>query len=122
MGQKIHPHGLRIGIHRKWNGSWFASNTEWKGLFYHQQQVEKFFKAVFHLYPYTKISTTKKVLLADLKLFKYGMKKLFIFIFFYKFRTKRRKQLTLRKFRAKFIKNKTWFNSKKKINEINYKK
>jgi len=90
MGQKIHPHGLRISINRKWNQSWFAKGSEWKDLFFYQKQVENFFKAFFYLYPYTKQSTTKRALIVDLKLFKYSSNQLFIFIFFYKLRTKQR--------------------------------
>lgn len=93
MGQKIHPHGLRVGIHRKWNNSWFASGLEWKKLFFYQKEVENFFKVLFSFYPYTKISRIKKILLFDVKIFKYSIDKLFIFIFFYKLRTKRRKDL-----------------------------
>lgn len=92
MGQKIHPHGLRVGTTRKWNNSWYAAGSEWKNLFFHQKQLESFFKAFFYLYPYTKISTTKRILLVDLKLFKFSAQYLFLFIFFYKFRTKRRKE------------------------------
>ncbi len=94
MGQKIHPHGLRVGINRKWDASWFASNSEWKDIFFHQKQIEDFFKTFFYLYPYTKNSTTKRVLLVDLKLFKYSSRYLFLFVFFYKFRTKRSKENT----------------------------
>lgn len=93
MGQKIHPHGLRVGIHRKWSSSWFASGLEWKNLFFYQKEVENFFKSLFFYYPYTNISKTKKILLFDVKIFKYTINKLFIFIFFYKLRTKRRKDL-----------------------------
>lgn len=92
MGQKIHPHGLRVGINRKWNNTWFAEKSEWKNIFFHQKQIEDFFKAFFYLYPYTKMSTTKRVLLVDIKLFKYSARQLFLFVFFYKFRTKRRKE------------------------------
>jgi hypothetical protein len=94
MGQKIHPHGLRVGINRKWNATWFADNNDWKDIFFHQKQIEVFFKTFFYLYPYTKNSTTKRVLLVDLKLFKYSTRYLYIFVFFYKFRTKRRKENT----------------------------
>lgn len=98
MGQKIHPHGLRIGINRKWTGNWFATNKEYKNLFFYQKQIEDFFKAFFYLFPYTKMSTTKRLLIVDLKMFKYNTRYLFIFIFFYKFRTKRRKEfLTIQK-------------------------
>ena len=93
MGQKIHPHGLRVGITRKWNSSWFASGLEWKKLFFYQKEVENFFKVIFYFYPYTKISKRKRVLLFDVKLFKYNLTKIFLFVFFYKFRTKRRKDV-----------------------------
>lgn len=95
MGQKIHPHGLRIGFTRKWVGSWFAKGKEYKNLFFYQKQIEDFFKAFFYLYPYTKMSTTKRLLIVDLKMFKYSTRFLFIFIFFYKFRTKRRKEFLI---------------------------
>lgn len=92
MGQKVHPNGFRVGISRKWNNNWFASGTEWKKLFFFQKEVETFFKLLFHYYSYTKISRRKRVLLFDVKFFKYTMNKLFLFIFFYKLRTKRRKE------------------------------
>jgi len=93
MGQRIHPHGLRVGTHRKWNATWFTSDKEWKNIFFYQKEVENFFKSIFYYYPYTKISKTKKILLFDVKIFKYGLNKLFLFIFFYKIRTKRRKDV-----------------------------
>lgn len=91
MGQKIHPIGLRVGIHRKWNQTWFNEKLEAKTLFFHQKNLEFFFKAYFQRFPYTKMSTTKKLLLVDLRFFKQGAKTLYLFIFFYKLRTKRRK-------------------------------
>lgn len=95
MGQKIHPIGLRVGIHRKWNQTWFNQNLEAKNLFFQQKNLEYFFKAFFQQFPYTKISTTKKLLVVDLKFFKHGTKTLYLFIFFYKLRTKRRKNISL---------------------------
>lgn len=106
MGQKIHPHGLRVGINRKWTGTWFAEGSEWKDLFFHQKQIEDFFKTFFHLYPYTKMSTTKRVLVVDIKLFKYSSRYMFLFVFFYKFRTKRRKEFSRIKKRSNFLKTK----------------
>ena len=93
MGQKIHPQGLRVGISRKWNSNWFATGAEWKNLFFYQKEVENFFKALLYFYPYTKISKQKRVLLFDVKLFKYNLNKIFLFVFFYKFRTTRRKEV-----------------------------
>ena len=93
MGQKIHPIGFRVGHSRKWNSSWFAVGKEWKTLFFYQKEVENFFKYLFYYYPYSKISRREKVILFDVKLFKYSLNKLFLFVFFYKFRTKRRKEV-----------------------------
>jgi hypothetical protein len=91
MGQKVHPHGLRIGLIRKWNSTWFAENSQYKALFYAQFPLENFFKAFLHLYPYVKNSATKKALLVDLKWIRAGSSQLYLFIFFYKFRTRKRR-------------------------------
>lgn len=94
MGQKTHPHGLRLGTFRKWNNTWYASAKDNKSLFFHQRQVEDFLKTVLNLYNYTKISQTKKALVVDIKIFKFGIRHLFAFVFFYKFRSKKRKENT----------------------------
>jgi hypothetical protein len=86
MGQKTHPIGLRIGIHRKWNFTWYTIDKLYKNFFFQQNQIETFFKTIFHFYTYTKISRIKKILLVDLKFFRYGIEELAIFVFFYKFR------------------------------------
>lgn len=92
MGQKTHPHGLRVGIHRKWNYSWYGVGVEGKNLFFQQRAIEEIFKLWMSLYVYTRISSVKRLLLVDLKLYKEGLYNFFIFVFFYKFRTKRRRQ------------------------------
>ncbi len=92
MGQKIHPHGLRVGIHKKWTDSWLGIEKNIKKSFFQQRQIENIFKAIFHFYSYTKVSLTKKILLVDIKFFKNASRQNFIFVFFYKMRTKRRKQ------------------------------
>lgn len=86
MGQKTHPIGLRVGIYRKWNTTWFAEKNIYKSSFFAQIQVEQFFKHFFYFYSYTKISKTKKVWLVDLKWYRLGTLQVYIFIFFYKFR------------------------------------
>ncbi len=92
MGQKIHPHGLRVGIHKKWSDSWLGVEKNTKNFFLQQRQIENIFKAIFYFYSYTKISATKKILLVDIKFFKNAARQNIIFVFFYKMRTKRRKQ------------------------------
>ncbi len=91
MGQKTHPHGLRIGIHRKWNSSWYGVGSEGKSLYFHQRSLEELFKVWFSFQKYTRLARTKRLLLVDLKMYKQGNHQFFIFVFFYKLRTKRRK-------------------------------
>ena len=91
MGQKVHPHGLRVGFYRKWNTTWFAEKSKYKSLFFAQHQLEHFLKAFFHLYSYTKNSAAKKIALVDLKWFRSGSSQLYFFVFFYKYRTRKRR-------------------------------
>lgn len=114
MGQKTHPHGLRVGIHRKWNSSWYGVETEGKVLYFYQKSVEEFFKVWMSLQTYTKISKIKRTLLVDLKMFKQGTHQFFIFVFFYKLRTKRRRKIK----KKKFSKIKKDFNKKKEVSFI----
>lgn len=113
MGQKIHPIGLRIGIHRKWNQTWFAENNQAKAMFFHQKNIESFFKAFFQKFAYTKLSMTKKLLVVDLKFYKYYTNTLYLFVFFYKMRTKRRKNNNMFKtiFKQKKL-NKNFYSNK----------
>jgi hypothetical protein len=85
MGQKTHPHGLRIGIHRKWNDSWFIEKKSYKDFFFTQHFLESLFKNFLNFIKYNKRSFIEDVFLVDLKLFKHS-KKLYVFIFFYKWR------------------------------------
>jgi len=89
MGQKTHPHGLRIGIHRKWNSTWYAQEGEYSSMLAHQRQVEELLQTALQRYPYTKVSASTRFSLVDIRLFKQGMRRLLIFVFFYKFRSKR---------------------------------
>jgi plasmid replication initiation protein len=89
MGQKTHPHGLRVGIHRKWNSTWFAQGGEYSQNLAYQRHVEEILQNALQSYAYTKASGTTRLSLVDVRLFKQGMRRLYIFVFFYKFRAKR---------------------------------
>jgi hypothetical protein len=100
MGQKSHPTGVRVGINRKWNTTWFAEGDAYKSSFFAQYQVEQFLKSFFYFYSSVKSSKIKRVWLVDLKWFTSGVYQVYIFIFFYKFKTKKRKLRKLRKKKA----------------------
>jgi hypothetical protein len=97
MGQKIHPHGLRLGVTRKWNTTWFAEEKKYKNSFYAQIQLECFLKSFLYFYSYVKNSATKRATLVELKWFRAGITQIYLFVFFYKFRTKKRRWTILKK-------------------------
>lgn len=93
MAQKINPIAFRAGHNRKWNEGWYALGFEWKKIFFYQRNLEQFFQFLFQSKLYTKISRRKKILLFDIKLFKYLYSKFFVFVLFYRMRTHRRKEI-----------------------------
>jgi hypothetical protein len=100
MGQKSHPTGVRVGINRKWNTTWFAEGEAYKSSFFAQYQAENFFKSFFYFYSSIKSSKIKRVWLVDLKWFRSGLYQLYVFIFFYKFKSKKRKLIKRKRLKS----------------------
>lgn len=44
MGQKVSPHGLRVGIIKDWDSRWFASKKEYNHLVYEDYKIREFLK------------------------------------------------------------------------------
>ena len=44
MGQKVNPHGLRIGIIKDWDTKWYADNSQFSELLIEDVKVRKFLK------------------------------------------------------------------------------
>jgi small subunit ribosomal protein S3 len=44
MGQKVHPHGLRLGIIRTWDSRWFAKKNDFKFLLIEDAKIRKVIK------------------------------------------------------------------------------
>jgi len=32
MGQKVSPHGLRVGVNKNWDSRWFANKKDFAGI------------------------------------------------------------------------------------------
>lgn len=88
MGQKTHPHGLRVGIHRKWNSTWFAQGAEYPQFLANQRNIEELIENGLQNFSYTKASGATRLSLVEIRIFKQGLRRLMIFVFFYKFRPK----------------------------------
>ena len=44
MGQKIHPHGLRVGVIRDWDSRWYAKKKEFGDILVEDYNIRKFLK------------------------------------------------------------------------------
>jgi small subunit ribosomal protein S3 len=48
MGQKVHPHGLRVGIIKDWDSKWFANDKDFANNLIEDHSIRKFIKkAIF---------------------------------------------------------------------------
>ena len=41
MGQKVSPHGMRVGINKDWSSSWIANKKEFSKFLVEDQQIRK---------------------------------------------------------------------------------
>ncbi len=44
MGQKVNPHGLRVGVIKDWNSRWYANDQEFAEFLVEDQKIRKFLK------------------------------------------------------------------------------
>lgn len=49
MGQKVNPHGLRVGVIKKWDSNWYAKKNEVPDLILEDYKIREFIKK--NLYP-----------------------------------------------------------------------
>ena len=42
MGQKVHPHGLRVGIIKDWDSRWYADDADFADYRVEDQKIRKF--------------------------------------------------------------------------------
>ena len=42
MGQKVNPHGLRVGVNKEWSSSWIANKKEFSDYLIEDQKIRKF--------------------------------------------------------------------------------
>lgn len=45
MGQKVNPHGLRVGVIKDWDSRWYAKNEDVGELLASDYKIRKFLKA-----------------------------------------------------------------------------
>ena len=48
MGQKVNPHGLRVGIIRDWDSRWYASDEKVGDLLYEDYKIRTYLKETLY--------------------------------------------------------------------------
>ena len=46
MGQKVNPHGLRVGVIKDWDSRWYASEEKVGDLIVEDQKIRKYLKKI----------------------------------------------------------------------------
>lgn len=48
MGQKVNPHGLRVGVIKNWDSRWFAKDKEFGNLLVEDYEIRKYLKKLLY--------------------------------------------------------------------------
>lgn len=48
MGQKVNPVGMRVGINKDWNATWFANKQDFAKILLEDQKIKKFIKKKYY--------------------------------------------------------------------------
>ena len=56
MGQKVNPHGLRVGVIKSWDASWYAGKKDFAALLLEDNKIRKFVKDKYYAYGVSKVT------------------------------------------------------------------
>ncbi|OPJ54889.1 30S ribosomal protein S3 [Alkalithermobacter paradoxus] len=69
MGQKVNPHGLRVGVIKDWDSRWFANKKEFASLLLEDHQIRKALKAKLNTAGVSKIEIERAASKVKINLF-----------------------------------------------------
>ena len=55
MGQKVNPHGLRVGVIGGWNANWYAGKKDFSANLYEDHKIREFIKKKYYAYGVSKV-------------------------------------------------------------------
>ena len=56
MGQKVNPHGLRVGVIKDWDTSWYAEGKNFSAFIKEDYEIRKFLKKQYEASAVSKIT------------------------------------------------------------------
>jgi ribosomal protein S3 len=84
MGQKVNPVGLRLGVYRKWKSNWFVDSLNYSDFLHLNFEINKYFAGVLR-------NNAIKTFFSHCIIAKYSLEKIYIFVFFYRLRKRKKK-------------------------------
>lgn len=61
MGQKVNPHGMRVGIIKDWDSKWYADSKEFAKFIKQDDEIRKFLKKKYYNSSISKITIERNV-------------------------------------------------------------
>ncbi len=55
MGQKVNPHGLRVGVIDSWNANWYAGKKDFSANLYEDHKIREFIKKKYYTFGVSKV-------------------------------------------------------------------
>lgn len=55
MGQKVNPHGLRVGVIADWNANWYAGKKDFSANLYEDHKIRTFIKKKYYAFGVSKV-------------------------------------------------------------------
>lgn len=59
MGQKVHPHGFRVGVIEGWNANWYAGKKDFSKLLAEDHKIRTFIKKKYYGFGISKVTTER---------------------------------------------------------------
>ena len=59
MGQKVSPHGLRVGVIKDWNAKWFADKNNFSANLVEDHKIREFLKNKYYQNGISKITINR---------------------------------------------------------------
>ena len=65
MGQKVNPHGLRVGVIKDWDSRWFANKKDFGATLVEDYNLRKTLKAQLYNFGISKIEIEREISLEN---------------------------------------------------------
>lgn len=69
MGQKVHPHGLRVGVIKDWNAKWYADKKNFSNYLVEDNQIREYVKTKLYSAGISKIEIERAAKRVKLNIF-----------------------------------------------------